>query len=349
MNISENIIVWMTSAAILGGIVSGCGSTGEKKGGGSGERQPVAVKVIEADMSGNHAAKTYIGIVHPEKSTVLSCTYPGTLAELHVRQGQAVKKGEVIASINSQKVASSLEMAAATLEQAQDGYRRAKAVHESGSITDVKMVEVETKLKQAEAAYRAAEEASSACMIKAPYTGIIGEVYADSGVELGVAEPVVKIMDISSLEIRFSVPEAEIASMQPGMEAEFSVPATGCKGLKARLTSKGISASALSHGYECVIVPSSKVDGLMPGMVCKVGFPDGRDGVATLPSVVIKTDVSGRYVWAVRDGRAVKLPVGTGGFSGKGVVITEGLEDGELVIAEGAQKVSTGMKVKIVE
>ena len=330
-------------------VLSGCGQTGTRQGNSQAERQPAAVKVIRVNMSGSNVIRTYVGIVHPEKSTIISCTCPGTLAELNVRQGQAVKKGEVIASVNSQKVRSSLEMAEAALEQAKDGYRRAKAVHESGSISDVKMVEVETKLRQAEAACRAAEEACSDCMIKAPYSGIIGEVYADAGVELSVAEPVAKIMDISSLEIRFSVPEAEISLMQPGMEAEFSVPATGSSGMKARLSARGITASALSHGYECAVVPSEKVDGLMPGMVCKVGFPDGRGNAAILPSGVIKTDMAGRYVWAVRDGKAVRLPVVTGGFSGTGVVIKDGLEDGELVIAEGAQKVSTGMKVKIVE
>ncbi|MCM1177338.1 MAG: efflux RND transporter periplasmic adaptor subunit [Clostridium sp.] len=340
-------IAILSGAVLAGGMLAGCVNTGT--GANPAEREAVAVKVIEVSMDGSAATKTYIGTVHPARSTVLSCSHSGTLVELNARQGQHVRQGDVIAVINSQGVKSSLDIAAATLQQARDGYRRAKSVHGSGSMADVKMIEVETQLRQAEAAYAAAEKAYSDCTIKAPFSGAIGEVYAEAGVEMSVAGPIVKIMDISSVEIRFPVPEGEINSVRTGTGAIIGIQAIEKENIPVRITSKGIAASALAHTYECTAVPDARIDGLMPGMVCKVRIPGGNSRSAVIPSSVIKTDASGRYVWAVKDLKAVRLPVVTGGFSGNGVIISEGLQAGDLVIVEGARKVSSGMKVKIVE
>lgn len=346
MNIQKQYIPLILCLAFASGIIAGCGRHVKET---QTAKAPVSVTAMKVSMTGSAASKTYIGTVHPAKSAVLASAHSGTLAELKVRQGQAVNKGEVIAVINSQRAASSLEMASAALRQAKDGYDRAKAVHESGSIAEVKMVEVETQLRQAEAAYKAAAKAYSDCAVKAPYSGVIGEVYIESGVEVSVAQPVARIMDISSVEIHFPVPEGEINSINTGEEVWINVPALGEDNIAAHLTAKGVAASALSHSYDCTAVPFSSVTGLMPGMVCKVSLAGNGAQAAVIPASVIKTDVSGRYVWAVRDGRAVKVPVVTGGFSGRGVIISEGLEDGDYVIVDGAGKVSSGMKVKIVE
>lgn len=346
MNRPKQHISPILCLALLAGMVTGCGRPAKDT---QQAKAPVSVTAMKVTMTGNIASKTYIGTVHPAKSAVLTSIHSGTLAELKIRQGQTVNKGDIIAVINSQRAASSLEMASAALQQAKDGYARAKAVHESGSIADVKMVEVETQLRQAEAAYRAAEKTYEDCTLKAPYSGVIGEVYRESGVEVSVAEPIAKIMDISSVEIHFPVPEGEINSIMPGAEVCINVPALGEDNIAARLAAKGVAASALAHSYECTAVPSSNVSGLMPGMVCKVSMTGDGAQAAVIPASVIKTDVAGRYVWAVRDGRAVKVPVVTGGFSGKGVIVSEGLEDGDYVIVDGAGKVSSGMKVKIVE
>ena len=83
----------------------------------------------------------------------------------------------------------------------------------------------------------------------------------------------------------------------------------------------------------------------MPGMVCEVHVSERGGHGAMVPASVVQTGAESRYLWTVRDGRAQKTPVKVGGFSGNGVIITEGLDEGDLVIVEGYQKVSSGMKV----
>lgn len=331
------------SAAVF---FSGCG--GRRSGAeDAGKAQPVPVKTLRIEQEQNVSSLTYVGTVRASRSTVLSCRYSGTLASLNVRQGQQVDKGDTVAEVNSQSVISMKDMAEATLRQAEDGYERARSVHESGSMADVKWVEVQTQLAKAEASAAAARKACEDCTVKAPYSGVIGEVYVDEGVELNVSEPIVRLMDISSLEIGFSVPESEMGDISEGMAVTVVVPALGDRQFGGRITVKGVSASVLSHSYSCTLVPDGKVEGLLPGMVCKVGIDKPSSGI-TVPASVVMTGEDGKYVWTVRDGKVEKTSIVTGGFAGNGVEVVSGLEPGDILIVEGVQKVSTGMSVKII-
>lgn len=323
-------------------LLGGCGQKKE----GADRRGPVPVRVFTVEHTGGTESDVYVGTVQPSKSAVLSCRYPGTLVALHVSEGDRVCKGDTVAVIDSRAVRSSWEMAHASLRQAEDGYRRLVQVHDSGSVADVKMIEIETELTKARASAEAADKALEDCVVKAPFDGVIGDVFTEEGVDVSSVEPLARILDISGLEIEISVPEGEIGQMEEGALAEVSVPALDYAGFPASLRTKGIVASALSHSYKCTLVPSARVEGLMPGMVCKVTF-SGTEDALVIPAAVVRTDKDGRYVWIVEDGKVRKRHVAPGGFSGKGVIITDGLVSGDRVICEGMQKVSSGMTVSV--
>lgn len=333
-------------------LISGCGSRLSGmfgKESGTVARDPVTVKVMEVGKSARTGEARYIGKVEPSRSTVLSSRYGGTLSSLNVSEGQAVSVGQAVAEVFSDNVKSSYDMAMATLAQAEDGYARVKSVYDIGAVAQIKMVEVETQLAKARASAQAARKALADCTVKAPYKGVISEVYVDEGVEISIGTPLVRLVDMASLEVVFSLPENEYASVSLKDTAFVEVPAIG-KTMVARVAAKGFSASDLSHGYKVRLSLTGDMKGLMPGMACKVALsPDsGKDDVIAVPSSSIRTDGSGRYVWVVREGKVVKVPVVTGGFSGGGVVVLEGLSEGELVIVEGMRNVSSGMTVKAI-
>ena len=306
--------------------------------------------MMEITKTENAGTRSYVGTASAAKSAYLFCRYPGRLVRLHVEKGDFVQAGDVIAEVESQSVISSWQISRSMLEQAEDGYRRARQVYDAGSMPDVKMVEVETKLAQARASADAAEAAMEDCRIKAPFSGVIGEVFVSEGVELDVIDRLVQLLDISTVEIDFPVPEKELSEIRTGEEAHVSVPALGGKNIPVRVKNKGITASPLSHTYECIMVLDRHCPALKPGMVCKVFMDtDAAEGFV-IPASVVRTDGSGRYVWTVSDaGIVCKTHVSVSGFSGEGVVVGSGLSQGDRIISEGMQKVCTGMKVKTTE
>lgn len=307
------------------------------------------VSVITVAASGNESALDYVGRVEPSKSAVVLNRLPGTLEELNVLKGRRVSRGAVIARVSSETVRSAYDIAKATLDQAEDGFARVEKVYGTGSVTEVKMVEVRTQLEKARAAEKSAREALEDCTIKAPFSGVVGEVFCQQGEHVDVAAPLVQLLDVESVEIHFNVPEAEYSRIQIGDTAEVEVKALG-KVVSGTVAVKGVTASPLSHSYDFTIKGISDAVSLMPGMVCKVSVKSEGEDVFVISASSVKTDMEGRYVWAVgSDDTVCKKYVTVGGYAGSGVVITEGLEEGDRVIVEGSRKVSTGMKVKTEE
>lgn len=315
-------------------------------------KTPVKVRVESVGASRDGDVKTYVGRVEASKSVVVSSPFPAKLEQVNVKQGQKVRKNQQVAKIYSETVASTLNAARATMHQAQDGYDRLQKVRGNGSVPEIKMVEVETALAKAQAALNSAQKAAYDCSVKAPFAGTVSEVYCEEGEDIPVAQPLVKIVDLSSLEIVISVPETEISSLEIGAEAQVSIPALSGTPVKARLVRKGVDASLSSHSYECRLSLSAPVKDLMPGMVSKVVFNPVSEGepLPVVPASVVRTDREGRYVWTVgEDDRVEKRYVVTGEFVGKGVRILSGLGSGDRLIVEGTAKVSTGMHVEAVE
>lgn len=312
-------------------------------------REAVSVRVERVSLQQGIRRAGYVGTVSPLKSAVITSRHGGSLSQVLVKQGDYVAKGQVLAQVQAASVKSAYEMARTTFEQAEDGYKRLMQVHGTGSVPEIKRVEVEAQYKKSKAALDAARQALDDCTIKAPYAGIIGEVYCDEGVELSISDPVMRVLDISEVEIRFPVPEKEIGRIRPGDTAFFVIPAMEDSLCAGRVKNKGMVASALSHSYTCTLKPIRNIEGLLPGMVCKVYLYSELQAGIVVPSAVVQMDAQGKYVWVVENHHATKRYVETGGFHGKGVIVASGLHDGDSVVVEGSRKISTGMEVKTVE
>ena len=294
--------------------------------------------------------KVYVGEIDASGSAVISSNHSGTLESIKVVQGTKVNKGEILAEVESKNVLASYEISHATLIQAEDGYERINKVHESGTVADVKLVEIETQLAKAKAAAKSSELSLEECKIKAPFNGTVSNVLVEQGVHVNPGTPILNLVDLSTIEIAIPVPEGEIGKIKIGQKALIDVPALDIKGIEARVALKGVTASSPSHTYKCTLVPDKKQTDLYPGMVCKVRLSEFSDSLRIrIPASSVEIDSKGRFVWTVKDGIVVKTYVTVDGYQEQGVIVTSGLESGDKVIVKGAAKVSTGMKVNTIE
>lgn len=306
---------------------------------------PVKVKVQTVRMEPSEERHSFVGEVVSSRSALISAPHPGKLVSLEVKKGDVVKAGQVLARISSSTVESAYKIASANLEQARDGYDRATQVYAEGNVSEIQYMDIKTKLQQAEAAMESARKAKDDCTVKAPYSGVVSATFADEGVDLAPGHSLVSIMDMSGLEIRISVHENEIARIREGAGASIDIPAFGIENLPARVSAKSFLASALAHCYDCNLKLESIPSGLLPGMSVRVMFDEDGEDCLTVPAEAVQVDAGGRYLWLCEDGVVRKVHIEVGGYSGKGIVVSSGLSEGDKVIVSGYHKVSEGMKV----
>ena len=335
---------------ILPFLLMGCGGNDpaqlkERLIGGTTVERVIPVGVLCIDSVGEIVHNTYPGYLEEGQSIDLAFKYGGTLSRLNVKEGSPVTKGQVLAQVTSPTLDNTLRSAQATLEQAQDAYNRLKKVYDNGSLPDIKWKEMETNLEKAQSAYDLANAMMQDNVIKAPFAGTVTFVDAHIGENIVPLKPVIKVISTGGMAVKISVPENEIAQLKVDDEAEIIVPALDNRHYTGNVTEKSMTASLLTHSYPVKVTFSQPDEDLRPGMIGKVELQSKVNKGIIIPANAVLINREGKFVWVVEDGCAKRRPITLAGYSGKGVVVSEGLHQGDHVVVEGYQKISEGMKV----
>ncbi len=101
----------------------------------------VNVKTVRVEAGSHVVGKSYMGKIVEEDGANVSFGVIGNVVRVMVEEGQFVKKGQAMAEVDGQNVRSAHEISAATLNQAEDAYRRLKNLYDKGTLPEIKMVE----------------------------------------------------------------------------------------------------------------------------------------------------------------------------------------------------------------
>lgn len=318
----------------------------EKLLGGSAEERIIPVGVQVIDEVNGIVSNSYPGYLEEGQSVEMAFKYGGTLQQLNVKEGSSVSKGQVLARVSSPQMESTRRSAQATLEQAQDAYDRLKKVHDNGSLPEIKWREMVADLEKAQSALDLANAMLADNVIKAPFDGTVASVNAEVGENIAPLKPVIKIINTKGMAVKISVPENEIAKVQVGDTAEVVIPSLGDRHYFGKVTEKSMTASLLTHSYPVKVLIEQPDMELTPGMIGKVVLKADVSKGIIIPANAVLINQEGKFVWVVEDGRATRRKITLAGYSGNGVIVSEGLKTGDVVIVEGYQKVSEGMKVE---
>lgn len=343
MNIKH--IIWILPLLMAGCADSDPQQLKEKLMGGPAEERVIAVGVQRIDTVGGLVRNSYPGALEESHSVDISFKYGGTLQQLLVEEGSHVRKGQVLARVNSPSMESSLRAAQATLEQAQDAYDRLKKVHDNGSLPEIKWREMVANLEKAQANYDLANAMLADNTVTAPFEGTVTGLNVTMGESVTPLKPIMRIIGSDGLVVKISVPESEISKVQVGDEAQILIPALGDRRYEGTVVERSMTASLLTHSYPVKISVSQPDAELLPGMVGKVVLQSDINKGIVVPANAILINNDGKFVWVAEEGRATRRKISISGYSGNGVLIGEGLHSGDIVIVEGYQKVSEGMKV----
>nr|WP_320058943.1 efflux RND transporter periplasmic adaptor subunit [uncultured Bacteroides sp.] len=309
----------------------------------------ITVKVAKVTTTATRNGKNYVGTVEANSSSSLSFQVMGNVSKVLVSEGERVSKGKLLATLDRATLQNTYNAALSTLKQAQDAYDRMKTLRESGSLPEIKWVEVESKLQQAQSMEQIARKNRKDTGLYAPFSGVIAKKSVEPGMNVMPGMEVMQLADINYVNIKIAVPENEITSIEKKQAASISVAALGNQLFEGMVSEKGIAANPLSHTYEVKIKLTNTQEKLMPGMVCSVTV-SGTDNKPEIiiPNSVVQLKPEGtRFVWLAKNEKATLRIIQTGALTQKGIIVTGGLEEGDLVIMEGNQKVSEGTKIVV--
>lgn len=348
MNRMIGVLSKEVSALLLLGTLS-C-SFGEKE---SREARKTPVRVQKIEYKENFYRQEYVGTVEGENAVDLSFEVNGNIEQVYVQEGDPVAKGQLLARLNTKTMENMHAAAKATLDRAQDAYDRLSLLHQNNSLPEIQYIEAKTALEQAKSSEEVTRKNLDDCKLYAPFAGVIGRRFQEAGANVMPGTLIYNLMTIHAVKIRIAIPENEISAVRLGQTCRIKIAALEDAVFEGKIVEKGISAHPVSHTYDIKAQINNKEARILPGMVCTAYVIKGtteeaeKKIIVPLPSVQI--DYSGKnYVWLKdHENKAAYREVVLGDLIGNGVVVKEGLREGDWLVVEGYQNISPGAVLEV--
>ena len=303
------------------------------------------VLVEQVKSENGKSLLNYSGTVEASQTIPLSFRTSGTVEKVLVDEGDFVKKGQLLATIDDTDAKNLLEITQAKYQQATDAYNRLKTVYDKGSLPEIKWVEMESNLAQAKSSLELSKNNLEKCKLISPANGIIGRRNIEPGMSsINLSGSPLEIADIKTVNIKISVPENEISKVKKGLKAEISVSAVGNKKYEGNVTTVSQVADKFSRTYEAKINVTNPDMELKPGMVCDVllTIPSDEELVVVPHQSISKDNHGNTYVFLVdiANKKAHKQIVNVGDYFGDYIEIISGLTPNQTIVSEGASKLT---------
>ena len=322
----------------------GAGPSGGKGGPGSGPVPVVAAEPHRVAMTDEISA---IGSARGIQAVVLTPEVSGRLLALKVAPGDRVEVGQVIAELDSEAARLAVEKAELVLADARATLERLDRLAGSGATTDLQRQDAELALRTADLALQSAQRDLADHRLTAPIAGFIGLIEADVGDLVTPTTVVTRIEDRSRLIIDFRVPERVASRIAPGGAVVASPVSNPGQTIAGTIDAVDNRVDETSRTLRVQAQIDNPDDALRAGMAFRMtlDFPGG-DHPAVDP-LAIQWGSKGAFVWIVRGGKAMELPVRILQRHADSVLIDAALEPGDQVVTEGVQALRPGAEVAV--
>jgi RND family efflux transporter MFP subunit len=272
----------------------------------------------------------------------------GVVTALYVKQGQAVRKGQVLARLDDQLIRQQMEPLRVQLTSAEDVYRRTKNLWDQGIGTYQQVLTAQTQVETLKRNIGVIQKQAALMTVTAPMSGVAETVNVRVGETFtGVSPlgPQISIVNTGSLKITALVPENYLDRVTVGTPLDIELPGTGRK-LTTKVSVAGKIIGTTSRSFQ-IEAPVPSDPSFKPGQIAVVKIKDYASGNAiTIPLNVLQNDEQGKFVFAaVKEGAktiARKRRVVVGELYGDRLEIKSGLQSGDVIVTEGFQELYEG-------
>jgi multidrug efflux system membrane fusion protein len=346
-------------------LVHGCSKNEQSR-----PRPDVPVKtaiVIQKDVPVEVAAN---GTVQAYSVVNITSRVDGQVMKIHLQEGQEVKKGQLLFSIDDRPFQAILEAAQSNLardriklEKAQKDARRYADLFKKDYVTKSQAEQTQTDAESLEAVVKGDEAALenarlnvSFCRIVSPITGRAGSILINEGnlVKANDSKPLMVINQVQPIYVEFSVPEQRLQEIQSQMaihdlEVLAAAPGRRNETKKGRLTFLDNTIDPNTGVIRLKATFDNKDNSLWPGRFVNVVLLLGmRPQAIVVPSAAIQMGQEGSYVFIVKNDLTVELrDVTSGAQMDDQTVIEKGLIAGETVVTDGQLMLFPGAKVTL--
>ncbi|ACL63216.1 efflux RND transporter periplasmic adaptor subunit [Methylobacterium nodulans] len=316
--------------------------------------KPLAVETSRVSDTPLGRGVTAVASLRAVQQVTLSPEVDGRVVAIHFQEGARVEAGAPILDLFRDPQQAELNRSRAEETLARLQLDRARALLQREATAQAEVDRRQAGLDQAVAQRQAAEAALAQRVVRAPFAGELGLRRTDPGHYLRAGDPIVTLTALDALYVDFAVPQRYLADLREGQAVEVASDAAGGRTVLARLDTIEPQIDPGTRNIRLRARLDNRDRSLRPGasVTATLRFAPER-GVVTVPETAIVASAATDTAFVVRDldadghGHVAQVSVTTGRRSEGRIVVSAGLEPGEVVVTAGQLRLSPGQPVRL--
>jgi RND family efflux transporter MFP subunit len=320
-----------------------CGPKPDSRPAGALPTATVRVRAVERQE--RVATEDVVGTVRAKLHAVIEAKISGKIDRMTAVPGKAVKRGELLVSIEAREIQARLEQAVAVRRQAEDDLKRYTSLLQQNILAPSEYDAAQSKFRVADAGVREAETLLGYARVDAPFDGTVTRKHADVGDLAAPGKPLLELEDSRTLRLEADVPEAVVGSLNLGDRLPVHLPATptAFQGVVSEI------APATDPGSRTFLVKLDlpPLPSLRAGQFGRVAMPVGGTSALRVPASAVVVRGQMELVFVVEGGTVRLRIVKTGKRFGDDIELVSGVEAGESLVIENASDLVDGQPVRV--
>jgi RND family efflux transporter MFP subunit len=294
------------------------------------------------------------GTVQTKKNIVLYPEFSGVLIRVYVSEGQKVSKGQILASIDDGGLSQQLAQMEVQEALAKTTFERQQNLWDQKIGSEIQFLQAKTNYEAQKNAVSQMRSQLAKTNIRAPFSGVIDEVITEQGTVVGAGQtPVIRLVNLDNMYIESEIPESYITNITKGKEVQVYFPILGDT-IYSKVRQVGSYINPNNRAFKIEVAVSNETGHVKPNLTAKLRINDyTNENAILIPQSIISENAEGQqyvYVTEIKDNNeavAKRIIIGTGRTQDDMVEITEGLNDNDILVNEGARNVKDGQTLKI--
>ena len=321
---------------------------------GSDERQ--FITPVKASELQHRPFKHYFqvsGTVDVDEKAYISPEINGQVIKIHVSEGDKVREGQLLASLNTSITENTIQEVKTQLELARTLYDKQTQLWEKKIGSEVQYLQAKNNMESMENRLQTLQAQLEMAYIKSPINGIVDGIFIEVGEMAMPGFQLMQVVNLNKLNIYADVSEKYLPIIHKGDMVKLSFPTFPEITMDVKVHRTGNIVKLGNRTFPVELKIDNIDDMLKPNVLALITFLDfSKDNALVVPSIIIKQDINGEYIYVAREDEGIivarKVYITTGMSYGDETMVVSGLDPGTRVITEGYSLVTDGTEVNII-
>lgn len=290
---------------------------------------------------------SYLGTFEPNKQATISSEGQGKVVSINFDEGDAIKKGSVIAKLDDEMLRLQLQTIEVNLEGQRKDENRYKILAQQNAAPDIQLEKIELAIRGLEIQKAQILKQIKGCTIVSPFNGVVTKKMIDLGSVIGIGTPVLEVTDISVLKLAVNVPEKDINNFKVGQKVEVNTDVLADQTLQGTIKTISVQADK-THNVKVQVEVVNKSNELRAGMFGTAILANGSSHNAlSIPRKTLVGSTKSPQLYVVKNGKALLTPFSAGTSDGDFIEIVSGITEDDNVVIKGQVNLKNNSNVKL--